>query len=95
MRIVSGDFTCTVLFRALSDFSVVSEDWKSGSLLITRQSLPDIDLSGFENIIVSSSKEVIYTNRNIYTTRFSGKIDYRMYRSGAALITEERHDYKR
>ena len=95
VRIVSGDFTCTVLFRALSDFSVVPEDWKSGSLLITRQSLPDIDLSGFENIIVSSSKEVIYTNRNIYTTRFSGKIDYRMYHSGAALITEERHDYKR
>ena len=95
VRIISGKFTCTILFRPLSDFSVVPEDWAKGSLLITRQSLPDIDLSGYENIIVSSSKEVIYTNRNIYTTRYSGQIDYRMYRSGTSVITEERHDYKR
>lgn len=94
-RIQSGDFSCTVLFRPLSDFSAVPESWASGSLLITRQALPDIDLSGFEDIIVSSSKEVIYDNANIYTTRYSGQTDYRMYPLGISVVTEEKHDYKR
>lgn len=93
VRILSGNFTCTILFRPLSDFDLVPESWASGALLITRQSLPDIDLSGFENIIVSSSKEVIYDNANIYTTRYSGQTDYRMYPLGTSVITEEKHDY--
>lgn len=90
VRIESENFTCTILFRALSD---VPQEWQSGSLLITRQSLPDFDLSDFENIIVSSSKEVIYDNENIYTTKYSGQIDYRMYPIGSSTITEEKHDY--
>lgn len=94
LRIESKSFTCTILFVAVSDFSSVPEQWKSGSLLITRQSLPDIDLSGFENIIISSDKQIIYDNNNIYTTRFSGQLDYRMYPLGTSTVTEETHDYK-
>lgn len=91
VRIESVNFTCTILFRALS---AVPEEWQSGSLLITRQSLPDFDLSGFENIIISSSKEVIYDNKNIYTTKYSGQTDYRMYPVGSSTVTEEKHDYQ-
>ena len=92
-RITQGDFTCTVLFRPLSDFSAVPDSWRCGSLLITRQSLPETDISGFENIIISSSKEVIYTNSNIYTTKYSGQTVYRMYPFGTVTITEEKHDH--
>lgn len=94
LRIESDIFTCTILFRALSSFSSVPENWTQGSLLITRQSLPDIDISRFANIIVSSSKEIIYDNPNIYTTAYSGQLDYRMYSTGTAVVSEEKHDYK-
>lgn len=94
VRIESDIFTCTIIFRPSVDFSSVDESWQTGSLLITRQSLPDIDLSGFENIIVSSSADTVYGNENIYSTAYSGKITYRMYPFSFASITEEKNDIK-
>lgn len=93
-RITADNFSCTILFRAISDFSQVPDEWQKGSLLISRQSLPNIDLSQFDNIIISSSKNVIYDNKNIYSTKFSGQIKYKIFPSGSPIITEEKNDYK-
>ncbi len=73
-RIVTDKFTCTILFVAKSDFSAVPVEWKSGDLLITRETLPDTDLSGFENIFISTDFDRNYTNRNIYTTKTHGTL---------------------
>lgn len=94
VRITSDTFSCTILFLSMSDFSQVPDEWQEGSLLITRQSLPNIDLSRFDNIIISSSKNVIYDNDNIYSTKFSGRISYKVFPSGSTTITEEKNDYK-
>ena len=79
VRIETEDFSCTIIFYPAADFSAVDGSWRQGSLLITRQSLPDIDLQGFENIIVSSSSDTGYDNSNIYSTADSGQIIYRTY----------------
>lgn len=94
VRIESEKFSCTIIFRPGVDFSSVPDEWQSGSLLIARQTLPDIDLSGFENIILSSSSDIIYINKNIYTTSFGGQIVYRMYPFALTTVTEEHNDYK-
>ncbi len=94
VRIESGSFTCTVIFKPSADFSAVDDEWKSGSLLISRQALPQIELSDFENIIVSSSSDLLYTNDNIYSTNYSGNIVYRLYPNSITTITEENNDYK-
>ena len=86
VRIVSDDFVCTVLFRPVSDFSSVPAQWQTGDLLITRQSLPDIDLSGFENIFVSSNRNIIYDNANIYSTETDGTLTYTTTLTGGEKI---------
>lgn len=86
IRISSDDFSCTVLFRPVSDFSVVPDEWQTGDLLITRQSLPDIDLSGFENIFISSDKDLIYDNENIYSTKTDGTLIYTSTLTGGEKI---------
>lgn len=75
-RIESSDFSATIIFRPTSDFSAVDEKWQSGDLLITRQSLPQISIDGFANIIVSTSAAAVYDNKNIFTTDALGNIKY-------------------
>ncbi len=94
VRIESEDFTCTIVFRPTSDFSSVDEKWSEGSLLITRQALPDIDLSGFDNVIISSSLKKTYAGNKIYSTAQSGQITYRFYPFFFTTISEEKNDFK-
>lgn len=88
VRITTEDFSCTIIFYPMVDFSTVDESWQQGSLLITRQALPDIDLSGFENIILSSSADIEYDNSNIYSTAHSGQIIYKTYPFSSLSVTE-------
>ena len=74
-RIETEGFTATVLFNPLSDFSAVDGSWREGNLLITRQKLPDAELS-FEQIIVSTDKSENYNNSDIYSTAVNGNISY-------------------
>ena len=74
-RIETEGFTATVLFNPLSDFSAVDDSWREGNLLITRQKLPDAELS-FEQIIVSTDKSENYNNSDIYSTAVNGNISY-------------------
>ncbi len=85
-RIDSPDFTATIIFRPTSDFSTVGDVWQSGDLLITRQNLPQTNLDGFENIIVSSSSEKIYNADNIFSTEFLGNIRYTKFPTGGVSI---------
>ncbi|MBQ8209927.1 MAG: ComEC/Rec2 family competence protein [Clostridia bacterium] len=94
VRIESDGFSCTIIFRPTVDFSSVDESWQTGSLLITRQAVPDIDLSGFEKVIVSTSADKIYDSNSICTTKHSGQITYRMYPSSFTIITEANNDFK-
>ncbi len=73
-RIVTDKFTCTILFVAKSDFSAVPDEWRSGDLLITREVLPDTDLSLFDNIFVSTDIDRNYDNPDIYTTKTHGTL---------------------
>lgn len=93
-RITYGAFACTVFFRPTVNTRAVPDDWLKGNLLITRKSIPNIDVSGFENIIVSTDSNVIYDNANIYSTNVSGNITYTLYESGKSAVKEEKHDYK-
>lgn len=93
VRIEAADFSLTVIFRPTVDFSSVDESWQKGSLLITRQALPDIDLSGFDNIIVSSSAKTAYYSDSIFSTAHSGQIIYRTYPFSFTSITEANNDF--
>ncbi|MBR3868082.1 MAG: ComEC/Rec2 family competence protein [Clostridia bacterium] len=85
-RIKSPDFTATILFRPTSDFSTVGDIWQSGDLLITRQNLPQTNLDGFENIIVSTSSEINYNADNIFSTEILGNIRYIKFPTGGVSI---------
>ena len=74
-RIETEGFTATVIFTPLSDFSAVDDSWREGNLLITRQKLPEAELS-FEQIIVSTDKSENYNNSDIYSTAVNGNISY-------------------
>lgn len=76
VRIQEDDFSCTVIFKSSVDFSAVPSYWMAGDLLITRQKLPDIDLSGFNNIFISTNAKTIYDAENIYSTRTDGNLTY-------------------
>lgn len=75
-RIESANLCATILFRPTSDFETVPENWQTGDLLITRQSLPDTDTSGFDNIIISTSSEISDEETNIFSTKILGNIKY-------------------
>ena len=85
-RIVSKYFTCTILFRATSDFSAVSPEWASADLLITRENLPQTDLSRFDNIFISTDRDIIYDNPNIYSTKTDKTLTYVTTLTGGKLI---------
>lgn len=85
-RIESPDFTATILFRPTSDFSCVENSWQSGDLLITRQNLPQINLDGFENIIVSTSSQPINNDVNIFSAEILGNIRYKKQPIGGVSI---------
>lgn len=93
-RLESDGFTCTIIFKPGVDFSYIDSSWSKGNLLITRQSLPDADLSGFDNIIITSSSEKAYTQSNIYSTKHSGQITYSVYPFAFTTISEENNDFK-
>ncbi len=86
VRIASKNFNCTIIFRPTSDFNTVSEEWLSGDLLITRQSLPETDLSGFKNIFVSNDFEEPFDNTNIYSTGVNGNLSYKSNPFGGVNI---------
>lgn len=92
-RLLCRDFSCVILFRSTSDFSAVSEEWQSADLLITRQSLPQTDLSRFGTILISGDEPVIYDNSNIHSTFAGGQLTYRMSPVFHASVQEEKHDY--
>ena len=75
-RIESEKFCATIIFRPTSDFETVPQKWQTGDLLITRQSLPEADVSGFDNIIVSTSSETPSEEQNIFSTKILGNIKY-------------------
>ena len=75
-RIESEKLCATILFRPTSDFETVPESWQTGDLLITRQSLPETDISGFDNIIISTSSETSVEETNIFSTKILGNIKY-------------------
>lgn len=77
VRIESPDFSCTVIFRSASDFSSVPDSWSHGDLLITRNKLPDTDISGFRTVFISTDLEYIYDNPSVFTTEHSGQLIYR------------------
>ncbi len=85
VRIEAPDFSCTVIFRPTVDFSAVPEAWLQGDLLITRNKLPDADLSGFGNIFISTHIDKTYDDNSILTTEHSGQLIYR-----TSLIGENR-----
>ncbi len=85
VRIESPDFSCTVIFRSVSDFSSVPDSWSHGDLLITRNKLPDTDISGFSTVFISTDLEYIYDNPSVFTTEHSGQLIYR-----TSLIGENR-----
>lgn len=92
-RLLCRGFSCVILFRATSDFAAVPEEWKSADLLITRQSLPQTDLSRFGTILISGDNAVIYDNANIDSTFAGGQLTYRMSPVFKASVQEEKHDY--
>ena len=77
VRITASDFNCTVIFRATVDFSCVPVDWAQGNLLITRQSLPDIDLSGFDAVFISTNDPEPFEGENRFSTKTQGNLTYR------------------
>ncbi len=85
VRIEAPDFSCTVIFKSASDFSAVPDSWSQGDLLITRNKLPDTDISGFGNIFISTDLEYTYESPSILTTKHSGQLIYR-----TSLIGENR-----
>lgn len=85
-RIESPDFTCTIIYKATSDFSAVPEGWSSADLLITRESLPRTDLSRFDNIFISTDRNIIYDNPNIYSTKTDGTLRYVTTLTGGEII---------
>ncbi len=95
VHIKSGSFSCTIVFKPLSDFNFADDYWKEGDLLISRQAVPLTDISNFNNIIISSNKKLIYKNENVFTTEYGGTIVLRYYKPlGISTVTEEHNDYK-
>lgn len=92
-RLLCRDFSCVILFRSTSDFAAVSEEWQSADLLITRQTLPQTDLSRFGTILISGDDPVIYDNSNIHSTFAGGQLTYRKSPLIHASVQEEKHDY--
>ncbi len=74
-RIEASDFTCTILFSPISDFSAVPSDWSQGNLLITRQSLPETEID-FTDIIVSTDSVTPFEADNVKLTSSDGNITY-------------------
>ena len=74
-RIESQDFSCTVLFRPTSDFSQVPSEWCKGNLLISRQNLPQSEIS-FDDIILSTDSDLHFEENNIKKTSIDGNIIY-------------------
>lgn len=88
-RIESPVFECTVLFRAGSDFSGLPDKWKTGNLLISRQSLPDADIN-FDKIILSTDSDTVYANGDITSTSVDGNILYTFNRyTGAECYADK------
>lgn len=85
-RISADGFTCTVLFMTGSDFSVVPDEWQIGDVLITRQNLPNINIDGFDTVLVSTSAETAYTQKSIYSTMHSGTLQYKKLPVGGGIV---------
>ena len=85
-RIESENFSATILFRPTSDFKTVPKSWQTGDLLITRQALPETDISGFENVIISTSSEKSYEEHNVFSTKILGNIKYTKTHWGGITI---------
>ncbi len=86
VRISSPDFNCTILFKAAIDINLLPSEWKSGNLLITRLNLPEADLSGFENIFISTNEKEPIDGENIYTTGANGSLTYKVNSTGGKSI---------
>ncbi len=86
VRITDDTFSCTILFCPVADFSCVPEEWLTGDLLVTRQNLPEADISGFETVFVSTCSKTPFDNENLYTTIDNGTLIFRAVPWGGKQI---------
>lgn len=89
-RLETDNFTCTFIFNPVSDFSAVPQSWQEGNLLVTRQNLPDGELS-FETTIVSTDSARCYQDNTVYSTQQFSDIMYSHTSfSGARIYADKR-----
>lgn len=84
--IMSSDFRCVIIFNPTSDFSTVSDSWRSGDLLISRRNLPQTDIANFDTVIISTSSDAVYQNKNIHTTEHEKSLTYTKFPWGGVTL---------
>lgn len=87
-RITSDEFSMTVIYKSEADITLLPAAWQKGDLLLCFDTLPRNMTSGFETIIISTSKAAVSMVDNIYTTSFDGDIHYN-YHKGHTRVSEE------